>query len=75
MTVEAAPTTGTPALPKGEVEQRRGVRVRDYGILAALIAIVVALSLSTDTFLTSGTLVNLFDQVAVVGLLATGATV
>ena len=75
MTVEAAPTTGTPALSKGEVEQRKGVRVRDYGILAALIAIVVALSLSTDTFLTQGNLVNLFDQVAVVGLLATGATV
>lgn len=75
MTVEAAPTTGTATPSKGEVEQRRGVRVRDYGILAALIAIVVALSLSTDTFLTSGNLVNLLDQVAVVGLLATGATV
>jgi ribose transport system permease protein len=75
VTVEAAPTTGAPAPSKGEVQQRKGVRVRDYGILAALIAIVVALSLSTDTFLTSGNLVNLLDQVAVVGLLATGATV
>lgn len=75
MTVEAAPTTGTPAPSKGEVQQRKGVRVRDYGILAALVAIVVALSLSTDTFLTQGNLVNLLDQVAVVGLLATGATV
>jgi ribose transport system permease protein len=75
VTVEAAATTGAPAPSKGEVQQRKGVRVRDYGILAALIAIVVALSLSTDTFLTSGNLVNLLDQVAVVGLLATGATV
>ncbi|WP_369138045.1 ABC transporter permease [Modestobacter versicolor] len=75
MTVEAAPATGTPAPSRGEVAQRRGIRVRDYGILAALVAIVVALSLSTDTFLTSGNLVNLLDQVAVVGLLATGATV
>jgi ribose transport system permease protein len=75
VTVEAALTIGTPTPSKGEVEQRKGVRVRDYGILAALVAIVVALSLSTDTFLTSGNLVNLLDQVAVVGLLATGATV
>lgn len=75
MTVEAAPTTGTPAPSKGEVEQRKGIRVRDFGILAALVAVVVALSLSTDTFLTQGNLVNLLDQVAVVGLLATGATV
>jgi len=75
VTVEAAPTTGTPAPSKGEVEQRKGIRVRDFGILAALVAVVVALSLSTDTFLTQGNLVNLLDQVAVVGLLATGATV
>jgi ribose transport system permease protein len=75
VTVEAAPTTGAPAPSKGEAQQRRGVRLRDYGILAALVAIVIALSLSTNTFLTSGNLVNLLDQVAVVGLLATGATV
>jgi ribose transport system permease protein len=75
VSVEAAPTTATPAPSKGEVQQRKGIRVRDYGILAALVAIVVALSLSTDTFLTQGNLVNLLDQVAVVGLLATGATV
>ena len=75
MTVEAAPTTGTPAPSKGEAEQRKGIRVRDFGILAALVAVVAALSLSTDTFLTQGNLVNLLDQVAVVGLLATGATV
>jgi ribose transport system permease protein len=49
--------------------------VRDYGIVVALIAMVIALSLSTDTFLTTGNLVNLLDQCAVVGLLATGATV
>lgn len=75
MTVETAPTTGAPAPSKGDVEQRKSIRVRDYGILAALVAIVIALSLSTDTFLTSGNLVNLLDQVAVVSLLATGATV
>jgi ribose transport system permease protein len=75
VTVEAAPATSAPAPSRGDEQQRRGIRVRDYGILAALIAICVALALSTDTFLTSGNLVNLLDQVAVVGLLATGATV
>jgi ribose transport system permease protein len=75
VTVEAATATSAPAPSRGEEQKRRGIRVRDYGILAALIAICVALSLSTDTFLTSGNLVNLLDQVAVVGLLATGATV
>jgi ribose transport system permease protein len=54
---------------------RRGVRLRDYGILVALLAIVVALSLSTSTFLSTSNLVNLLDQCSVVGLLAAGATV
>jgi ribose transport system permease protein len=54
---------------------RRGVRLRDYGILVALVAIVIALSLSTSTFLSTSNLVNLLDQCSVVGLLAAGATV
>jgi ribose transport system permease protein len=49
--------------------------MRDYGIVVALVAIVVALSLSTSTFLTTGNTVNVLDQCAVTGLLATGATV
>jgi ribose transport system permease protein len=53
----------------------RGVRARDYGILIALLAIVVALSVGTDTFLTTSNLVNLLDQASVVGLLAAGATI
>lgn len=52
-----------------------GVKVRDYGIVVALVAIVVALSFSTDTFLTTSNLVNLLDQCSVVGLLAAGATI
>jgi ribose transport system permease protein len=51
------------------------IRARDYGILAALVVIVVALSLSTDTFLTASNIVNLLDQCAIVGLLAAGATI
>jgi ribose transport system permease protein len=53
----------------------RASRLRDYGILVALLGIVVALSLSTDTFLSTANLVNVLDQTSVIGLLATGATV
>ncbi|MEU8797502.1 ABC transporter permease [Spirillospora sp. NPDC048819] len=48
--------------------------VRDHGIVVALAGIVVALSLSTGTFLTTGNLVNVLDQAVVVGLLACGMT-
>jgi ribose transport system permease protein len=75
VTVEAAPQAG-PATPQGtSTAARPGARMRDYGILVAVVAIVVALSFSTSTFLTTGNLINLLDQCAVVGLLATGATV
>ncbi|MTD15570.1 ABC transporter permease [Nakamurella sp. YIM 132087] len=63
------------AVVTGAVPARRAVRIRDYGIVIALLAIVVALSVSTDTFLTTSNLVNLLDQCSVVGLLAVGATV
>jgi ribose transport system permease protein len=69
------PTGTTTARPTPASTLSRGARVRDYGIVVALVAIVIALSLSTDTFLSTGNLVNLLDQCAVVGLLATGATV
>jgi ribose transport system permease protein len=48
--------------------------LRDYGIVLAVAALVVALSLSTDTFLTAPNLVNLLDQAVVVGLLTCGMT-
>jgi ribose transport system permease protein len=73
----AAPTQsvdGPPSHP-AETASRRGFHVRDYGILVAVVAIVIALSLSTSTFMTSGNIINLLDQCAEVGLLATGATV
>ncbi|GAA5154880.1 MULTISPECIES: ABC transporter permease [Amycolatopsis] len=73
MTVDTAPETAS-AAPAGRA-LRRGGRMRDYGILVALLAIVVALSLSTSTFLSTSNLVNLLDQCSVVGLLAAGATV
>lgn len=75
MSVETAPGAGVTANADAKAAGGRAFRARDYGILVALVVIVVALSLSTDTFLTSPNLVNLLDQCAVVGLLAAGATV
>jgi ribose transport system permease protein len=74
VTVEAAPTAVTDA-SRGNANSRRGFVIRDYGILVALVAMIIALALSTSTFLTKTNLINLLDQCAVVGLLATGATV
>lgn len=73
MTVQ--PTTEEKVAGKPDVALRRGVRLRDYGIVIALIAIMVALSLSTNTFFSKSNAINVLDQCAVVALLATGATV
>jgi ribose transport system permease protein len=72
MTVEAAPATSA---ERAASAARRGFRIRDYGIVAALVSIVIALSLSTDTFLTTGNMINLLDQCADIGLLSAGATI
>ncbi|WP_432840209.1 ABC transporter permease [Dactylosporangium sp. CA-092794] len=74
MSVDAVTQT-QPTVQAAGTLSRRASRLRDYGILVALVAIVIALSVSTDTFLTTSNLINLLDQCAVVGLLATGATV
>ena len=76
MSVDASPqTTAAASPPTGGNVSRLAFRLRDYGIVAAFVVIVIALSVSTDTFLTSGNLINLLDQTAVLGLLAVGATV
>ncbi|MFG2040536.1 ABC transporter permease [Dactylosporangium sp. NPDC048998] len=75
MSVDAATQTKPPAQQAAGTLSRRASRFRDYGILVALVAIVIALSLSTDTFLTRSNMINLLDQCTVVGLLAAGATV
>ncbi|MDR0594268.1 MAG: ABC transporter permease [Bifidobacteriaceae bacterium] len=50
-------------------------RSRDLGIAFTAIVLVAALSLSTDTFLTAGNLVNILDQIVVVGIMACAVTV
>ena len=67
--------TETLAVGAEKAERRRfRVDFKDYGVLIGLIALIVFLSLSTDTFLTQQNLVNLLDQAVVVGLIAIGAT-
>jgi ribose transport system permease protein len=75
VSTEAPAPPAAVAAPPPAASASLAFRLRDYGILAAFIIIVIALTLSTDTFMTSSNLVNLLDQVAVLGLLATGATV
>ncbi len=74
MTAEAEVKTST-LFRFNQSVSNRASRFRDYGIVIALVGLVVALSATTSTFLTSSNLINVLDQTAVIGLLATGATV
>lgn len=49
--------------------------VRDYGVVASVLVIFVALALSSNVFLTSTNLINIFDQWALVGIIVCGMTV
>lgn len=55
-------------------EKKFKINVRDFGIVFGLIAIMLFLTLNTGTFLTDRNFINLFDQAAIVGLLAAAAT-
>jgi ribose transport system permease protein len=48
--------------------------VRDYGILAILVALFAALSISSGSFLSKANLVSVLDQAAVPGIAACGVT-
>lgn len=65
--------------PKRPVTARlsfwRWSRLRDYGIVLAFVALFVALSLSTDTFLRPRNLLNILDQSAPVGIIACAVTI
>jgi ribose transport system permease protein len=57
------------------VRSLRGVEFRDYGILAAFLALFAALALASDKFLNGQNWVNILDQSAPIGLLAIGETI
>jgi ribose transport system permease protein len=65
---------GTQHTPPQQRRADRSRLVRDYGIVISIAVLVILLSVSTDTFLTAGNLLNLLDQMVVVGILACGAT-
>jgi ribose transport system permease protein len=52
----------------------RGSSLRDYGIVAAFVALFVTLSVASDPFLTPTNLMNVLEQWAAVGIIAAGGT-
>lgn len=66
-------TTATVAVST-PAEKKFKLNVKDFGIVFGLIAIMLFLTLNTGTFLTGRNFINLFDQAAIVGLLAAAAT-
>ncbi|MFP3462540.1 ABC transporter permease [Arthrobacter globiformis] len=66
-------TTTTVAVPAA-AEKKFNLNLKDFGIVFGLAAIMLFLALNTGTFLTGRNFINLFDQAAVVGLLAAAAT-
>lgn len=69
-------TTSTAPETSVETAARRKFKpnLRDFGIIFGLAAIMLFLALNTTTFVTGQNFINLFDQAAVVGLLAAAAT-
>jgi ribose transport system permease protein len=66
-------TTTTLAVPS-TAGKKFNLNLKDFGIVFGLAAIMLFLALNTGTFLTGRNFINLFDQAAVVGLLAAAAT-
>ena len=66
-------TTTTVAVPS-TAEKKFNLNLKDFGNVFGLAAIMLFLALNTGTFLTGRNFINLFDQAAVVGLLAAAAT-
>jgi ribose transport system permease protein len=73
--VSSAETSASPNRVSSLRRRIGGVEVRDYGIVVAFVALVVALTLSTSTFLTTRNFGNILDQYAALGLLTIGETV
>jgi ribose transport system permease protein len=75
--VTAEGAAGRPDLPApatGTVLGKRVAQLRDYAVLIATIALFVALSISSDNFLTTTNLLNIVDQQTSLGLIACAGT-
>lgn len=66
-------TTTSVSVPS-RASKKFNLNFKDFGIVFGLAAIMLFLALNTGTFLTGRNFINLFDQAAVVGLLAAAAT-
>lgn len=70
-----------PATPPTAASARRRLRsprlsdLRDYGIVIFLIALIVGLTISTDTFFTVNNLKNVLDGAVATGLIAAAGTI
>jgi ribose transport system permease protein len=71
MSSDAATATGSAAVKR----QQRRFEIRDLGIVLAFLALFIALSVSTDTFLTQRNLLNILDQSAPLGIIACAVTI
>jgi len=71
MSSDAATAAGSAAVKR----QRRRFEIRDLGIVLAFLALFIALSVSTDTFLTQRNLLNILDQSAPLGIIACAVTI
>lgn len=66
--------TGTGAEEKTALSSRVGPVVQRYGILIALIVLCIALSITSDNFLSSRNIINVLRQTSINGILAIGMT-
>jgi ribose transport system permease protein len=70
-----APDAPVAAPAAAESGTRRRLELRDYGIVISFIALFVALSIATSTFLQERNLLNILDQSAPVGIIACAVTI
>jgi ribose transport system permease protein len=68
-----AATEAAPA--PAEKAERRRVEIRDFGIVLAFVAMVIGLSIATDTFFTDRNILNILDQSAPVGIITCAVTI
>jgi ribose transport system permease protein len=67
-------SAGTAEVERAEAARRRRVSARDLGIIAFLVALVVALSATSSSFRTLGNVANMLNQMSWEGVAACGAT-